>query len=161
MGVGKERASARYLYFSIEMTPRATLRVDYEYPASTVKDGLTFFPHLTPGCKSIFEAPYDPIFSCHKVSPFGKYGSSVPGQGIHWGPWFGNGISLDFIEMRFRKRGCDNVSGTGNCSACGVSKDKRIDEWTGWRMCHFGITTQNCVNPNIIHFPSNTCILPN
>ena len=104
LGVGKERATLRYTKFSIEMTPRASLRVKHNLSKSTVPNGLTRFEDLVAGCKSIFEAPFDTNNSCHLASPFGEYGSTVPGQGIHWGPWLGNGVSLNFVEFRFKKR---------------------------------------------------------
>ena len=159
MRVGKERASLRYSDFSIETGGTGyNLRVEWNSDESTVPSGLTLFPDLTPGCKSIFEAPYDPVNSCHNASPFGEYGSTVPGAGIHWGPWLGFGVSLDFIEFRFRKRECNNVHPVqGHCSNCVGGFKLRIDEFTGWQTCNAISPNLKC-NNQLMVFPSHSCI---
>ena len=119
MREGMERADVRFSNFQLLLSTGISLRVDYEYPWSTAPGGLTFTSSLVGGCKSIFEAPFDAGTSCHSASLFGEYESAVPGAGIHWGPWLGMGVSLDYVRMKFRGRECKTVNAaSGLCDSC-------------------------------------------
>ena len=74
--------------------------------SSSAGDSLTLASSLTSGCSDVSAASYSAGSSCHFVNLFGAYESSTPGSGIHWGSWLGLGVSIDSIEMKFRKRQC-------------------------------------------------------
>ena len=156
MREGMERASARYTHFQIDPAPSYTFAVDFMFSFSSISNSLTFQNDLPAGCKSIFEAPYDSANSCHFASPFGVYESATPGAGIHWGAWLGTGVSLDFIEMRFRNRKCSWLA-FGLCGACNSGFAKRHDAVSGWKSCNGGVSSDNCIL-SYRRFSSNSCI---
>ena len=107
MGETKEKAFALYQGFKIDLTsPSSILVIENFEDSSSAGDSIYEQSSLTSGCSDIGAVSYSAGSSCHFVNLFGAYESSTPGRGIHWGSWLGLGVSLDSIEMKFKKRQC-------------------------------------------------------
>ena len=58
---------------------------------------------------------------CTDANPLGTYGDTNTGKGVNWNSLFGDSVSLDFIEFKFRPNMC--ASGPSKtCSDCGPGK---------------------------------------
>lgn len=103
----KESASALYQGFQIDLlSTTSVLKVASYDDSSSAGNSLTLSANLQASCTDIHNDIYIGFTSCHSVNLFGEYESSVEGAGIHWDSWLGMKISLDEIELKFRKRHC-------------------------------------------------------
>ena len=103
----KEKAFALYQGFKIDLSSTTSALIVEKFDASSsAGDSLTLASSLTSGCSDVSAASYSAGSSCHFVNLLGAYDSNTTGSGIHWGSWLGMGVSLDSIEMKFKKRQC-------------------------------------------------------
>ena len=58
---------------------------------------------------------------CTDANPLGTYGDTNPGKGVNWNSLFGDSVSLDFIEFKFRPNTCA-FGPSKTCSDCGPGK---------------------------------------
>ena len=126
----REHAFALYQNFRIiRPTVSYYLRVEHYDEGSTAGSSLTLDSNIVGGCSSIFIKNYYNT-RCHNSSPFGSKTNPNRNYGIHWPSWLGDAVSLDTIQMKFRKWNCD-LSVESKCHLCDDNYALTIDSLSG------------------------------